>query len=193
MRLRLTLLGLAVCLAGCSGQQSALDPQGPYAEHLANLFWIFTAVCSAIWLAVMIVLLIGISRWAPARIDPLQLDGRKERRHVLVVSGAVIGTLLTVITLTAVSFVSQRKLFAHEKPAVTIKVTGLQWWWDVRYETDSPDQIVTTANEIYVPVGKPVAVKLSANDVIHSFWVPNLMGKLDLIPGQENELQLIAS
>lgn len=193
MRLRLSLLGLAVCLAGCSGQQSALDPQGPYAEHLANLFWTFTAVCSAIWLAVMIVLLIGLTRWAPARIDPLQLDGRKERRHVFVVSGAVIGTLVTVIALTAVSFVSQRKLFAHEKPAITIKVTGLQWWWDVRYETDSPDQIVTTANEIYVPVGKPVAVKLAANDVIHSFWVPSLMGKLDLIPGQENELQFIAS
>src|SRR3954453_9631626 len=193
MRLRLALLGLALCLAGCSGQQSALNPQGPHAQHLADLFWIFTAVCSAIWLAVMIVLLIGISRWAPARMDPLQLDERKERRHVLVVSGAVIGTLLTVITLTALSFVSQRKLFAHEKPAITIKVTGLQWWWDVRYETDSPDQSVTTANEIYVPVGAPVTVKLAANDVIHSFWVPSLFGKQDLIPGQDNEIQFTAS
>src|SRR3954469_10159078 len=193
MRFRLTLLGLALCLTACSGQPAAPSPEGPHAEHLADLFWIFTAVCSAIWLAVMIVLLIGISRWAPVRIDPLQLDARKERRHVFVVGGAVIGTLLTVITLTALSFFSQRKLFAHEKPVVTIKVTGLQWWWDVRYETDSPDQIVTTANEIYVPVGKPVAVRLAANDVIHSFWVPNLMGKLDLIPGQENELQFIAS
>jgi cytochrome c oxidase subunit 2 len=191
--MRFLLTVLALFLTGCSGQQSALDPHGPHAEHLANLFWIFTAVCSAIWLAVMIVLLIGVVRWAPARIDPLQLDGRRERRHVFLVSGAVAGTLLTVIALTTVSFLSQRQLFAHDKPAITIKVTGQQWWWDVRYETDSPDQSVTTANEIYVPVGKPVAVKLAATDVIHSFWVPSLMGKLDLIPGQENELQFTAS
>src|SRR5436305_8147487 len=104
MRFRLTLLGLPLCLTGCSGQQSALNPQGPHAEHLADLFWIFTAVCSAIWLAVMIVLLIGVSRWAPVRMDPLQLDPRKEKRHLFAVSGAVVGTLLTVIALTAVSF-----------------------------------------------------------------------------------------
>jgi cytochrome c oxidase subunit 2 len=123
----------------------------------------------------------------------LQIDARRERRHVFVVSAAVAGTVLTVIALTALSFFSQRKLFAHQKPAITIKVTGLQWWWDVRYEADSPDHIVTTANEIYVPVGKPVAVKLVATDVIHSFWVPSLMGKMDLIPGQQNEIQFAAS
>jgi|SRR5215213_5087783 len=194
MRFRLIFTaGLVLWLTGCSGQQSALNPQGPHAEHLANLFWVFTAVCSAIWLAVMIVLVIGLARRAPARLDPLQLDRGRERRSVIMVSGTVVGTLLTVIALTALSFVSQRRLFAPDKPAITIKVTGLQWWWDVRYETDSPDQIVTTANEIYVPVGKPVAVKLTATDVIHSFWVPSLMGKLDLIPGQENELQFTAS
>src|SRR5439155_4071273 len=65
-------------------------------------------------------------------------------------------------------------------------------WWDVRYETDSPDQAATTANEIYVPVGKPVTVKLAATDVIHSFWVPSLTGKMDLIPGQQNEIQFTA-
>src|SRR3982751_1209585 len=100
MWFRLALLGLALCLTACSGQQSALNPQGPNAEHLANLFWIFTAVCSAIWLAVMIVLLNGVTRWAAVRVDPLQLDGRKERRYVFSVSGAVIGTLLTVMALT---------------------------------------------------------------------------------------------
>src|SRR3954452_22727836 len=194
MRFRLTLLvASAPFLGGCAGQQSALDPQGPHAALLAKLFWMFSAICSAIWLAVMIVLAVGVIRRASLRPDPLQLDAGSERRSVFVVSGAALATVLTVVALTAVSFFSQRKLLAHEKPAITIKVTGLQWWWDVRYETDSPDQIVTTANEIYVPVGKPVAVKLSANDVIHSFWVPSLMGKLDLIPGQENELQFTAS
>jgi cytochrome c oxidase subunit II len=187
------MTGLLFLLTGCSGQQSALDPQGPQAEHLANLFWIFTAVCAAIWLAVMIVLLTAMWRRAPMRADPLLLDKGQEQRKAIAVTGAVTGTLLTVISLTVLSFLSQRLLFAHDKPAVTIKITGQQWWWDVRYETDRPDQSVTTANEIYIPVGRPVAVKLTATDVIHSFWVPSLMGKLDLIPGQENQLQFTAS
>jgi cytochrome c oxidase subunit 2 len=105
----------------------------------------------------------------------------------------VVGTLLTVVALTALSYLSQRQLFARERPAVTIKVTGQQWWWDVRYESDAPDRTVTTANEIYVPVGAPVSVKLAATDVIHSFWVPSLFGKQDLIPGQDNEIQFTAS
>lgn len=185
---------LVFCLlGGCSGVQSALDPQGPQAAHLARLFWIFTGVCTAVWLAVMLMLLVGLVRRTPARTDPLRLDARSERRSLMVVAGAVVGTLLTVVALTALSYLSQRQLFARERPAVTIKVTGQQWWWDVRYESDAPDKIVTTANEIYVPVGAPVSVKLAATDVIHSFWVPSLFGKQDLIPGQDNEIQFTAS
>ena len=116
-----------------------------------------------------------------------------ERRRLMIVGGAAVATLLTVVALTALSYLSQRQLFAQERAGVTIKVTGYQWWWDVRYENDSPERTFTTANEIYVPVGVPVTVKLAANDVIHSFWVPSLMGKLDLIPGQDNEIQFVAS
>src|SRR3954470_16981444 len=195
MRFRLTVATASTLFFAGDGfaSQSALDPQGPHARQLAELFWIFTGVCTFVWIAVMIVLLVGLVRRKAERPDPLQLDAATERRGAAVVGSAVVATLLTIIALTALSYLSQRQLFAKEKPAVTIKVTGLQWWWDVRYEADSPDQTVTTANEIYVPVGKPVAVKLSANDVIHSFWVPSLMGKLDLIPGQENQLQFVAS
>jgi cytochrome c oxidase subunit II len=195
MRFRLTIAAASTLLftRDCLASQSALDPKGPHAEHLARLFWIFTGVCTFVWVAVMIVLLVGLIRRKAERPDPLQLEPATERRSAAVVGGAVIATLLTVIALTALSYLSQRQLYAKEKPAVTIKVTGLQWWWDVRYETDSPDQIVTTANEIYVPVGEPVTVKLAANDVIHSFWVPSLFGKQDLIPGQDNEIQFKAS
>src|SRR3954468_10282129 len=180
-------------LGACSGVQSALDPQGPQAAHLARLFWTFTVVCAAVWFAVMLVLVIGLVRRTPARPGPLRLDARTERRSLAVVGGAVVATLLTIIALTALSYLSQRQLFARERPAVTVKVTGQQWWWDVRYESDVPDRTVTTANEIYVPVGAPVTVKLAATDVIHSFWVPSLFGKQDLIPGQDNEIQFTAS
>ncbi len=77
-------------------------------------------------------------------------------------------------------------------PPVTIEVTGHQWWWQVRYLSPDPSRIFTTANEIHIPVGQPVRFRLIGSDVIHSFWVPALSGKTDVIPGQTNELWLEA-
>ncbi len=78
------------------------------------------------------------------------------------------------------------------EPSVVIEVTGKQWWWQVRYLSDDPAQVFTTANEIHIPVGQPVLFKLVGGDVIHSFWVPALAGKTDTIPGQTNETWLEA-
>jgi len=79
------------------------------------------------------------------------------------------------------------------RPAVTIEVTGKQWWWQARYLSDDVSQQFTTANEIHVPTGVPVRLKLIGGDVIHSFWVPQLAGKMDAIPGQTNETWIEAS
>ncbi len=70
---------------------------------------------------------------------------------------------------------------------LTIEITGQQWWWKARYLSDDPSKILTTANEIHIPVGRPIRVKLIGADVIHSFWVPALAGKTDTIPGQTND------
>jgi cytochrome c oxidase subunit 2 len=78
------------------------------------------------------------------------------------------------------------------KSSLTVEVTGKQWWWQVRYLSDDPSRIFTTANEIHIPVGRPVRIRLIGGDVIHSFWVPGLGGKTDLIPGQTNETWLQA-
>jgi cytochrome c oxidase subunit 2 len=186
------LLLPVLLLGGCSGWQSVMDPKGPHAKHLADLIWFFTAFCSVVWLAVMAVLVVALLRRAPVRPDPLVLAPATERRSLLFVGSAAAATLLAVIGLTVLSYVSQGQLFAKENAAVTLKVTGHQWWWDVVYEGDTPDQTIRTANEIHVPVGQPVSVKLAASDVIHSFWVPSLTGKQDLIPGQDNEIQFTA-
>ena len=93
----------------------------------------------------------------------------------LVLLGSAVWTM---VTLAAVGQPPQ-------KPAFTVEVTGHQWWWQVRYLSDRPARIFTTANEIHIPVGKPVEVKLATADVIHSFWVPALTGKTDLIPGPD--------
>ena len=76
--------------------------------------------------------------------------------------------------------------------AVNVHVTAHQWWWDVVYDDASPERVFRTANEVYVPVGRPVLVTLDAVDVIHSFWVPSLHGKKDLIPGRTATIQFRA-
>jgi cytochrome c oxidase subunit 2 len=95
--------------------------------------------------------------------------------------------------LTVLSFTSQRRLFAAEQQPYVIQVTGHQWWWEVQYQDPAANRVFTVANEIHTPVGEPVKIQLESQDVIHSFWVPSLNGKQDLIPGQQNETELIAT
>jgi cytochrome c oxidase subunit 2 len=76
--------------------------------------------------------------------------------------------------------------------ALQIQVTGKQWWWQVRYLDADPTRVFSTANELHLPAGRTVRLRLAASDVIHSFWAPNLQGKRDLIPGRENTLVLRA-
>jgi cytochrome c oxidase subunit 2 len=188
----LVLLTMIPVLAGCSGWQSALDPQGPEARHLAELIWIFTGVCAAVWLLVMIALLFGMLRRRPPRPEPLA-PGSSERAAVRIIGTLALITAVIVLALTFLSYASQRKLYAKSDAKVKIEVTGHQWWWELRYDEPSPHQSFTTANEIYIPVGEPVRLKLQSTDVIHSFWVPSLHGKMDLIPGQTNDLQFVAA
>lgn len=187
---------LAPALAGCEGWQSALNPQGPEARHLTSLFWTFTGVLGAIWLAVMIMLAIAVLRRSGARTvalgDPLRTDAAAERRYTRVVTGLVGTTAVIVLVLAGLSYATQKRLFGIKGEGVTILLTGHQWWWEVRYEDPRPDHVFTTANEIHVPVGQPVTLKLESSDVIHSFWVPTLMGKQDLITGRQNTVTFTA-
>jgi cytochrome c oxidase subunit 2 len=106
------------------------------------------------------------------------------------VRAILVGVAVSTVVLFGVSVWTVVSLAAISspptKPVATIEVTGHRWWWEVRYLSDDPSRIFTTANEIHVPVGQPVRVRLRSADVIHSFWVPRLMGKTDTIPGQTN-------
>jgi cytochrome c oxidase subunit 2 len=193
MRLRqVSLVAPIACLTACQEWQSALHPRGPEARQLADLFWIFTAVTGVVWLLTMLVLLAALlRRRAPPR-DPLATDPVTERRMTAIVSTAVGLTGLTVLVLTGLSYASQRDLYSGKGEGLTIRVNGHQFWWEVTYEDAEPYKTFTTANEIHIPVGEPVTVKLNASDVIHSFWVPSLFGKQDLIPGRENAIRFTA-
>jgi cytochrome c oxidase subunit 2 len=179
-------------LAACAGRQSALDPQGLQSDRIFHTFFIFLMVAAVVWIAVLFVLSMSMLRRKRAADQPLALHQPFERTSGRVVFVLGLATLVIVLGLSIVSYAGQRTVFAKDENALTLKIVGHQWWWEVRYEDDSPDRSFVTANEIRIPTGKPVKVELESADVIHSFWVPSLTGKMDLITGQKNELQFTA-
>jgi len=170
-------------LAGCRGVQSTLWPQGPAAQAISDIGWVMFAGAAVILLLVMALALYAIFRIPEKRL-PVSANA-------LI---AVGGVGLPVVTLTALliyGVIAMGYLRAGaDDPDVQIEVIGNQWWWDVHYRGGG--QTVATANEIHIPAGVPVKISVRTRDVIHSFWVPNLAGKIDLIPGRINHIVLQA-
>jgi cytochrome c oxidase subunit 2 len=193
-----SLLSFVLCLlslsgSSCAGAQSALDPAGPQAGRIGGLWWLMLYTLSAVFLIVMCLLLVAAFRRRKPRdgetveVAPeTKQDADRERRLSRSVKGGVGVTTVILFVLLISSFLTGRSLYSiaatNDNP-LTIEVTGHQWWWAVKYDNQTPSQIVTTANEIHIPLGRPVRFKLTSQDVIHSFWIPNLHGKTDLIPG----------
>lgn len=165
---------------------STFETAGPAAARLASLGWAMTVIGAIVFLVVMALLLVPLWRRRNAPIvdgPPLPVN---ERAWILYAGTLAPGIILAgVFVMTLGAYRSS----APDAPApLTIEVTGHQWWWEIRY----PDQHVLTANEIHLPVGRRVKIVLKSGDVIHSFWVPNLAGKTDAIPGAVNTTWLEA-
>jgi cytochrome c oxidase subunit II len=181
--------GLAgLVLAACNPTQSALHPAGPQAARIAALWWLMFWVCVAIFAAVVVGLLAAALRGrrrgrADAAGAPMAQE-LPEGGKAAVVAVCTAVTAVVLFVLLVASIMTDRglaMLATHD--ALTVEITGHQWWWEVQYDASVPAERVTTANEIHIPVGQPVLLKLTSHDVIHSFWTPNLHGKTDLIPG----------
>lgn len=164
------------------GWQSALAPGGSGAEAILGLFWPTVLLLGLIWLAVLLVLGAGLLR----RTGP-----EAPRRAGLAVGAATAGTVLVVIGLTVASYLVTRPITAAAEAPLVVQLRGLQWWWQATYAEEGGAAGFVTANELHLPLGRPVRLELSAEDVIHSFWVPNLAGKQDMIPGRDNSLTFI--
>jgi cytochrome c oxidase subunit 2 len=165
---------------------SIFESAGPQAARLSSLGWTMIAIATVVFLVVMGILLYAIWR----RRQSPAIDGPPEpvnERAWVLYGGAAIPALVLafVFVLTLGAY---RSSAPDRDPTLTVEVIGHQWWWEVRY----PDQHIETANEIHLPVGQPVKILLRSADVIHSFWIPNLAGKTDLIPGQLNATWLQA-
>jgi len=188
----LTLVLLNACSTispSLPGTPSALDPHGPAAARLANLLWVMLAFGTTVLVLVVGLLFAALwrNRRATSATAPDSRDGDVGRNWVI-----WGGIALPLIVIGIVFAYSVYTLASVENPlappAVKIEVVGRRWWWQVKY----PDQSVETANEIHMPVGVPIQIKLESADVIHSLWVPELHGKMDLIPTRINYLTLQA-
>jgi cytochrome c oxidase subunit 2 len=184
----------SLLLAGCGGMQSPLDPAGPQAARIDRLWWLTFWVSVAVYVLVMAAVLWAVARRRGGPVEPqVPPVPATENRTTWIVSSLVAVSVAVLFVLLVTDFMTGRAIHSLDVPdALVVRVTGHQWWWEVVYPGSSPDQRMTTANELHVPIGKPVRVELVSNDVIHSFWVPNLAGKRDLIPGHPTTLMLQA-
>lgn len=178
------VLGTALLLSGCEGIQSSLWPQGPAAAEIAHISWVMFIGAALILLLVMVLALYALFRHPDRRIAM--------RANTLILAGGVAFPVVTLSVLLVYGVISMRTIHAEPQAEMEIDVIGNQWWWEVQYQREVPDESFTTANEIRIPAGMPVRLRLHSDDVIHSFWVPNLAGKMDLMPGHVNQLVIQA-
>ena len=193
MRWGALILGLAL-LAGCAGVQSALDPAGDQAASTQVLWRLMLWVCGLMYLLVLAFLAAAIWKARGRLAGPPLSQGQasaRERPLLRGLTGWVGLTVAGLMVLTIGSFVIDRQLAkAEDGASLRIKVTANQWWWKVEYDDRVAGRRFVTANELHLPVDRAARIDLEAGDVIHSFWVPNLGGKQDLIPGRTNHLTL---
>ena len=186
---RSLVLFTTLLVAGCRGNQNVFNPAGPAARSIATLGWVLLAICGVVYVLVLVALAWSLLRHRRESDGTLETDARLTR-------AVISATAVTVATLVAIaisSWAAERGLIAPSGAgAVTIDAIGHQWWWEFQYHDVSPTEIVTSPNELRLPAGVPIVIKAMSRDVIHSFWVPNLQGKRDLVPGQITHLWLMA-
>lgn len=174
------------------GQQSTLDPQGPIAANQMDLFYL------VLWLTIFLFVTVGGAlayaswRFREKKTDDPSYIPPQSHGHPLIEVGLVLASTALLIIIAIPTFqgiILKKTIPDHlQADAIEINVTGYQWWWGFEY----PEQGFHTANEIVFPAGRAVKLNLVANDVIHSFWLPKLAGKVDLIPGQNNTMWIMA-
>ncbi|MCW8193873.1 cytochrome c oxidase subunit II [Proteobacteria bacterium 005FR1] len=172
---------LLFTLTGCDGPQSTLSPAGTGAARILTLFWWMAGFAFVIWLIVF-----GIAVYASR---PKRSSHSANASRWLIIGGGAIFPTVVLTLLLVFGFRLMADLRTTEGADLRIAVTGERWWWRVRY-LGQKDQSTELANEIRLPLGKRIEFILDSPDVIHSFWIPSLGGKVDMIPGRINKLVL---
>jgi cytochrome c oxidase subunit II len=185
-------VALAVFTGGCGGWPSSAA--GPQAARIASEWWLFLGVSCAVYGAVMLALVVALVR-SPrvTQGTETELPAAVSRRLGWAVGSGMAVTVALIFALLLHDFMTGRAVeaFGASDPLI-IEIKGHQWWWEVHYVDSVAGNRFTTANEIHIPVGRPVELSLTSADVIHSLWVPQLHGKRDLIPSYGRRLRIQA-
>lgn len=164
-------------------QESVTGPAGPQSGHIANLWWFFFWVLGIIFLLVMLAVLVTLLRKSASGAE-----GTESRTGTVVTGASILtGLILFVLLIASISTGKAVSELGNKTKGLRVEITGNQWWWQIRYMDSDPSRILVTANELHIPVGRPVQITGQSNDVIHSFWIPSLNGKRDLIPSRVTE------
>jgi len=182
--IRAVPLAFLGALAGCVGEQSIFAPHGSQAADIAQLGWFLIAGGAAVLLVVCVALWLAIRGGSTVRL-------RLARPSAVIGLGIVFPAVTLSALLLYGVWLTRMSVEARASPAVRIEVVGEQWWWRITYVWTGGTRAVT-ANEISIPLGETVEFELTSPDVIHSFWVPSLGGKVDMIPGRTTRLRLRA-
>ena len=174
---------LALLAACVHGPQSTLDPAGPAAEGIARTWWLMFWLFSAVWLLVMVFVCWALFRGRNTRA--LQRPTR-----LIVVGGLLLPTTVLVALLTWGTATSSHVTARGATPDHVIDVVGRQWEWEFRYRDDDGRVSATSGHVLRLPRGEMVEFHITSEDVVHSFWIPRLGGKMDAVPGRINTLRL---
>lgn len=192
---RALALTLALMVVGCDSPQNYMDnTAGPAAQQLANLGWqallAFGAATLITW---------GLILWVALRrpgtlAEHASIDSNHGQAWILIGGVAVPFVVLAVLFISMLdSLAAFPMLNSSESNRPDIRLTGQQWWFEAEYGPGPGSRQVFVPTEIYIPVGRPIDIELQTRDVIHSFWIPKLHGKVDLVPGISNRIRILAS
>jgi len=180
-------MNVATALVQGEGAHSLHQPASPQARQIDRLGNAMYLTAGVVFLLVVAALLWAAFRRRPGEEAPVQGRGTGSAAVAVLIATGLTTVILFVFLILDLS-VGRAITTNPGTEALQVRVTGHQWWWEVQYRDSLPQNWATTANEIHVPVGRPVVFELRSADVIHSLWPPNLNGKRDLIPANENSL-----
>ncbi len=178
-----------IVLTACQGAPVVLQPASSSADRIAWLGWLMTGLGAVIFVAVVVIQWLAVHRGS--KRDPTAVDLAPRKSSWIVWGGAVMPAIVLVAVFLIGSTALGRFPARADASDVVVHVTGRQWWWRIEY-MGAPNEEVVTANELHIPVGRSVRLLLTSEDVIHSFWVPALQGKLDVLPRDTTEVRLKA-
>jgi len=175
------------CTACADAPLNYMYGHGPAASSIARLGW-WLVIVSAVVIAIVTILVVAAALRRAATREPMAREGMGAHGGLswIYIGGLLLPALILILSFALTLGSLHATMRPPRDPVATVQIIGHRWWWEVRYVDRDPTKTIVTANEIHVPVGQPVRLELTSADVIHSFWVPQLAGKTDVIPGLTN-------